>query len=100
MTDLTDNFEIHDCFRHLNGDIKAYTFWRSNENPTKGVYNRLDYIYASDTILRVAKECSHIAVGKTDHLAVQLILNEKKERKSSACGDTMTYTIRMQDSLH
>ena len=81
LVDLTDNFALQDCFRQLNGDTKAYTFSRHNENPTKGIYNRLDYIYASDAILRVAKDCNHIAVGKTDHLAVQLILNEKKERK-------------------
>jgi len=66
---------LSDTFRLFNPTMQAYTYERTTGRKSTGepkkALNRLDYIFASDSVIEETVQCTHRHLGMTDHRAVE-----------------------------
>ena len=80
VTQLMEDHDLFDCFRTFNPGKKSYTFAPLGANP-HGIFNRLDYIWANESVLSRHEDCVHVTVPNTDHKAVVLRVGAKRNNK-------------------
>ena len=77
---MMEDHDLFDCFRTFNPGKKSYTFAPLGANP-HGVFNRLDYVWANESVLSRHDDCVHVTVPNTDHKAVILTVGTKRNSK-------------------
>ena len=77
---LMEDHDLYDCFRTFNPGKKGFTFAPLGTNP-HGTFNRLDYLWANESVLSKHEDCVHVTVPNTDHKAVILRVGAKRSNK-------------------
>ena len=77
---MMEDHDLYDCFRTFNPGKKSYTFAPLGANP-HGTFNRLDYVWANESVLSKHDDCVHVTVPNTDHKAVVLRVGAKRSNK-------------------
>ena len=93
LMELMGDLSITDGFRWFNSTRRDYTFKPGGKN-VRGTFNRIDYIFASPTILSGAQMCTHETIGLTDHRAVVLQGGGRQEKKPKGLwrhNDSISY---------
>jgi len=83
LSDILHENNLHDGFRAMNGNVRAYTYAPMGKNIHK-TFNRLDYIFITPEIMENSHSCQHIYVPHTDHKAV--IMNKKEDTQKELLG--------------
>ena len=67
MNKLTEDLDLHDCWRMKHGNEREYT-WSKNQPFTA---RRLDYIFTSASLIANVEYCEIISIARSDHRAVE-----------------------------
>lgn len=73
LTHFCNNTKVVDVWRHLNPDIKQFSWFRPNASSK----SRIDYWLISDNWLHFVNDCSISPAPLTDHRAIILVLKPK-----------------------
>lgn len=76
ITSFCNNLKLIDIWRHLNPDIKQFSWFRPNASSK----SRIDFWLTSDNIVQFVKDCSISPAPLTDHCAISLAVSPNCKR--------------------